>query len=285
MPKRLHGSIQWRTELNALEFVDVPYWETERNRSALDFLKSGGIGEPVSCGKEFWFRFPSQYAATLTHPALDQSAHPSTQAMDLGARAEGTAAKQIEKRTVISLRQPEQLSRIAEQFYDSTDILAAIVKWNRRERPKLSGAIVLPEGPLQKELAEIWSEVLGIDTIALDDNFFDLGGHSLTAVQMTFKIRQTFGVDFSLQALLRAPVLRAQAHMLEEGLLAQSAGRISGLCIQCRAWAGETQREEQNLNRKAFQANLSIACNRNGSSQLCSVNVNRKPRRNAALHI
>ena len=206
----------------SLEFVDVPYWETERNRPALDFLKSGGIGEPVSCGKEFWFRFPSQYAATLTHPALDQSAHPSTQAMDLGARAEGTAAKQIEKRTVISLRQPEQLSRIAEQFYDSTDILAAIVKWNRRERPKLSGAIVLPEGPLQKELAQIWSEVLGIDTIALDDNFFDLGGHSLTAVQMTFKIRQTFGVDFPLQALLQAPVLRAQTRRLEEELLAQA---------------------------------------------------------------
>ena len=42
------------------------------------------------------------------------------------------------------------------------------------------------------------------------------------AVQMTFKIRQTFGVDFPLQAVLQAPVLRAQAQRLEEELLAQA---------------------------------------------------------------
>ena len=216
------ASLGKRALEQSLEFVDVPYLETQRNRPALDFLRSGGIGTPVSRAKELWFRFPSQSAASLTHPAIDHSARPSIQGLDLADPTEETGSMQFEKRTVISLRQSEQLSRIAEQFYDSTNILAAIAKWNPRERPKVGVAFVPPDGPLQKEMAQIWSQVLGIDTISLDDNFFDLGGHSLMAVQMTFKIRQTFGVDFPLQAVLQAPVLRAQAQRLEEELLAQA---------------------------------------------------------------
>ncbi|MFY9528962.1 MAG: amino acid adenylation domain-containing protein [Candidatus Acidiferrales bacterium] len=240
------ASLGQRALEQSLEFVDAPYLETQRNRPALDFLRSSGIGAPVSRGNELWFRFPSQHAATLTHPALDHSARPSIQGLDLGAPTEDTAAMPFEKPAVTSLRQSEQLSRIAEQFYDSTDILAAIVKWNRRERPKLGVALVLPDGPLQKELAQIWSEVLGIDTIALDDNFFDLGGHSLAAVQITFKIRRNFGVDFPLQALLQAPALRAQAQRLEEELLAQAdaielekvvTDRLSALSPEQRAQA------------------------------------------------
>jgi len=241
------ASLGKRAIEQSLEFVDVPYLETQRNRPALDFLRSGGIGVPVNFGKELWFRFPSQYAATLMHPALDQSARPSIQGVDLDAPTEETAAMQFEKRTVISLRQPDQLSRIAEQFYDSTDILAAIVKSNRRERPKLGVALVLPDGPLQKELARIWSEVLGIDTIALDDNFFDLGGHSLTAVQMTFKIRQTFGVDLPLHALLQAPVLRAQVQRLEEELLAQPDAIELEKVVTGRSVLSPEQREQAAL--------------------------------------
>jgi acyl carrier protein len=207
---------------HSLEFVDVPYLETPRNRPALDFLTSGGIGVPVSRGKELWFRFPSQFAAALTHPAIDHSVRSSIRGLDLGDQTEETASMQFAGRTVILQQQSQQLGRIAEQFYDSTDILAAIVKWSHREHPKVGGAFVLPDGPLQKEVAEIWSQVLGIDTISLDDNFFDLGGQSLTAVQMTFKIRQTFGVDFPLQAILQAPILRDQVQRLEEELLAQA---------------------------------------------------------------
>jgi FkbH-like protein len=206
----------------SLEFVDVPYLEAPRNRPALDFLRSVEITPPVRHGQELWFRFPSSYAATLTHPAIDRGARPSIPSSDLGPQAEETASVPSERTGPLSLPQSELFRRIAEQFCDPTDILAAILNGNRRERPKATVALALPDGPLEKELAQIWSEVLGIDTIALDDNFFDLGGHSLTAVQMIFRIRQTFGVDLSLQALLQAPVLRAQAQRLEEEVLAQA---------------------------------------------------------------
>jgi acyl carrier protein len=72
--------------------------------------------------------------------------------------------------------------------------------------------------------------VLDVDPIRRNDNFFDLGGHSLSAVQITYKIRQTFHIDFPLRTLLEAPVLRAQAQQLQEKLLSQAdAGELERL--------------------------------------------------------
>ena len=75
---------------------------------------------------------------------------------------------------------------------------------------------------LEKALAGVWTEVLGIEKVGRNDNFFDLGGHSLSAVQITFKIQQTFQVNLPLKTFLEAPVLSAQAEQLEKELLAQA---------------------------------------------------------------
>jgi len=87
-----------------------------------------------------------------------------------------------------------------------------------------------PQTEIEKALAAVWTEVLDVDPIRRNDNFFDLGGHSLSAVQITFKIRQTFNIDFPLRTFLEAPVLRAQAQQLQEKLLSQAdAGELERL--------------------------------------------------------
>src|SRR4029453_84148 len=48
-------------------------------------------------------------------------------------------------------------------------------------RPDLKGPYVLPSTEIEKRLSRIWSEVLSLDRVGVQDNFFDLGGHSLTA--------------------------------------------------------------------------------------------------------
>jgi acyl carrier protein len=75
---------------------------------------------------------------------------------------------------------------------------------------------------LEKALAGVWTEVLGVDKVGRNDNFFDLGGQSLSAVQITFKIRQTFNVGLPLKAFLEAPVLSDQAQQVERELLSQA---------------------------------------------------------------
>ena len=79
-----------------------------------------------------------------------------------------------------------------------------------------------PQGEIEQMIAQAWAEVLGAARIHRNDNFFDLGGHSLTALQIAFKLRQMFNVDFSLQAFMETPVLSAQAKYLEEKLLEQA---------------------------------------------------------------
>lgn len=219
---RMLANLGQRALEHSLEFVDVLYVETERNRSALDFVKSGAIDAPVSRGKELWFRFPSQHAASLTHPAFGHTTRMSARSLDPDGSVQLTSLKQLKKGALSRLRRPEQLSRIADQFRDSTDILSAILQRNYSERPQMRVPFLPPDGPLQKELAQIWSEVLGVTTIGVDDNFFDLGGHSLAAVQLTFRIRQNFGIELPLQAFLKAPVFRAQAENLERELFAQA---------------------------------------------------------------
>jgi amino acid adenylation domain-containing protein len=70
-----------------------------------------------------------------------------------------------------------------------------------------------PQGELEATLAQIWSELLGIEKISRHDSFFALGGHSLLAVQMIERLRRC-GLGVSVRALFDTPVLSALAQSL-----------------------------------------------------------------------
>ena len=59
----------------------------------------------------------------------------------------------------------------------------------------------------QRRLSHIWSEVLDIDLNDVDANFFDLGGHSLKAVQVASRIHREFGVQIALRDLFNLPTV------------------------------------------------------------------------------
>lgn len=58
-----------------------------------------------------------------------------------------------------------------------------------------------PRTPLETQLADIWSQVLGTEQIGIHDNFFDLGGDSLAVLRLLAKLRDAFGIDLQMQAL------------------------------------------------------------------------------------
>lgn len=78
---------------------------------------------------------------------------------------------------------------------------------------------VAPDTDLASLIAEIWSDVLEIPQVGMNDNFFDLGGHSLTAIQVVHRIRQTLEIDFSLQTIFTAPNLSDMVEKTEQILL------------------------------------------------------------------
>jgi acyl carrier protein len=64
---------------------------------------------------------------------------------------------------------------------------------------------------LESAIASIWIEVLGVDEVALEHDFFELGGTSLHAARVVTKTRAAFGVKLSAQDLLGHPTLGAFA--------------------------------------------------------------------------
>jgi amino acid adenylation domain-containing protein len=81
-------------------------------------------------------------------------------------------------------------------------------------RPDLHVTYEPPSGDLERQIAALWQDVLKIDRIGANDNFFDVGGHSLLAVRLFGKLRDTLGRDLALVDLFSYPTVRAMARFL-----------------------------------------------------------------------
>ncbi|WP_193200007.1 non-ribosomal peptide synthetase, partial [Nostoc sp. MG11] len=68
-------------------------------------------------------------------------------------------------------------------------------------------AYIAPHSQLEYQLAQIWSEVLGVPQIGRHDHFFQLGGHSLLATRLISRIRTVCQVDLSLRAVFTSPTI------------------------------------------------------------------------------
>jgi amino acid adenylation domain-containing protein len=71
-------------------------------------------------------------------------------------------------------------------------------------RPALEEAFLAPRNPVEEVLAGIWADVLGLERVGVQDNFFALGGHSLLATQVVSRINEAFQFDLPLIALFEA---------------------------------------------------------------------------------
>jgi acyl-coenzyme A synthetase/AMP-(fatty) acid ligase len=89
------------------------------------------------------------------------------------------------------------------------------------ESPLGEVGFAAPEGEAETALARLWSEVLDVNHIGRDDDFFALGGHSLLATKLILRIRQDLGVEISLRDVFEAPRLAAMAEHVLDAQLAQ----------------------------------------------------------------
>ncbi len=84
-----------------------------------------------------------------------------------------------------------------------------------------------PRTPVETALAEIWKEVLQVGRIGVRDDFFQLGGHSLSATQVISRVRDTFGIEVPLRTVFEAPDLSSFALTIEQ----QRAGAAPELSL------------------------------------------------------
>ncbi|ALF53425.1 polyketide synthase family protein [Nostoc piscinale CENA21] len=74
-----------------------------------------------------------------------------------------------------------------------------------------------PVSDIERQVAQIWQEVLGIEEIGIHDNFFELGGHSLLLVQAQSKLQEFFGVPVSIVDMFKYPSISTLANFLSQG--------------------------------------------------------------------
>ncbi|MEE9385196.1 MAG: SDR family NAD(P)-dependent oxidoreductase [Nannocystaceae bacterium] len=85
-------------------------------------------------------------------------------------------------------------------------------------RPQLDTEYVAARDDVERIVASLYEDLLGVDRVGIHDSFFDLGGHSLIAVRLFARIKRTYHVDFPISALFEAPTVARCADLIRESL-------------------------------------------------------------------
>jgi acyl-CoA synthetase (AMP-forming)/AMP-acid ligase II/NAD(P)-dependent dehydrogenase (short-subunit alcohol dehydrogenase family)/acyl carrier protein len=85
---------------------------------------------------------------------------------------------------------------------------------SRDQRNQSDKKWILPRNAIEKQIARIWQEILNISQISVDDNFFEMGGQSLTATQVISRIREVLRVDLQLSTFFKMPTIANLADTL-----------------------------------------------------------------------
>ncbi|HEU0016458.1 MAG TPA: amino acid adenylation domain-containing protein [Longimicrobium sp.] len=194
-----------------------------REDGEVEFL--GRLDEQVKVGG---FRVePGEVEAVLAeHPSVAQAAVVARE-YDAGMRLVGyvvprgaaaldeTALRRWLRERLPGYMVPSAVVALAEMP------LTAHAKVDRRALPApaalapVEPGYAAPRTPTQEALAEVWAEVLGRPRVGEEDDFFDLGGHSLLGMQVLSRVRQRLGVELPVRAVFEAPTLAALAARID----------------------------------------------------------------------
>lgn len=84
-------------------------------------------------------------------------------------------------------------------------------QWERRKRE-----FVGPRTAREEDVARIWKEVLNLEMVSVEENFFEIGGHSLLAMQVIARIRSSFQIELPLRAIFDFPTVALLAQHIED---------------------------------------------------------------------
>ncbi|MCC5661302.1 amino acid adenylation domain-containing protein [Nostoc sp. XA010] len=240
-----------RPELTAEKFIPNPF----NNRSHSRLYKTGDLVRYLPNGNlEYLGRLDNQvkirgFRIELGEIEAVLRQYPGVQDVVVVAREDQPGQKRLVAYLVASLTVNALRSFLTEKLPEFM-IPAAFVmldtlpltpngKVDRRSLPAPLGLrqeaeveYIAPGTVVEAQLASIWSDILGLEQVGINDNFFALGGHSLLATQVVSRVRDIFKVELPLRNLFTAPTVASLAAQIET--ISSSASSIQPIELASR---------------------------------------------------
>ena len=89
------------------------------------------------------------------------------------------------------------------------------------QRPSLQTNYDAPRDETEQQIARVWQDALGINEVGINDNFSELGGHSLIAIRIVSELRKAFQIHLPVRALFDAPTVAKLSSYIKQHLISE----------------------------------------------------------------
>lgn len=232
----------WRQpDLTAARFLDVPDYPERKRYHTGDLGRFDESGRLYHLGRKDLQTKIRGRRIELTEIELTLAQHPQVKEVAVVTQRSNGEDNQLiaflvpnnaeQTPDAVALRQflqprlPDYMHPMAFLALDQMPLLpnGKVDRRNLSERPlwedvavpkDLPATPANPHDPLVGQLQTMWAQVLGHQTVAIDANFFDLGGNSLNGAELLARIRQTMKVDLPLSILFQTPTIGQMATLI-----------------------------------------------------------------------
>jgi amino acid adenylation domain-containing protein len=208
---------------NGMEQIEITGFTMKRIKSAAVLDIRGLEKENGNFGEDVWEE-GSQYAAASAETLFDQLISRSNWSKEEGILTDDgiKAFKTILSacmlpQIVVSPKDPEVYIEETNSF-NQNRILEEIGETVGNNKPAHEsfavGSTIAPGSDLEQIIASIWQKVLGVQQVGANDNFFDLGGTSLTGIQVISELKKVLNIDIPTVSIFEAPTVNLLAKLL-----------------------------------------------------------------------
>ncbi len=182
---------------------------TKKNQPARDFLEEAAPSRRRQVEGGWRYEVSVEEAATVAYSP--GSTNGVCELVD-----EAKAAARSAPDTTEPGGKSQRFERIAVELVLPEQVIEAVNNFSGhcRARPPLSQRLILPRTEIEAKLAEIWVKLLRLEKVGIQDNYFDLGGTSLLAVDLFARIEHKFGEKLPLTSLIEAPTIEQLARLV-----------------------------------------------------------------------